>query len=93
MPFLAAALPYIAAATAVYGAYSSYQTGQAAKNAPKPPAPPAPPPTMQDPQIGAAGLTARNRAAAAGGIMSNVATGPQGVIGATPTTGKTLLGQ
>ena len=96
MTFLAAALPYVAAATAVYGAYTSYTTAQAAKNAPKPPPPPAAPEmpvAMTDPQIAQGGNVARQRAIAAGGIMANIATGPQGLTGSPSTTGKTLLGQ
>lgn len=61
--------------------------------APPPPAPaPEAPPTMQSPQIDQAGAEASRRAAAAGGIMANIATGPGGLEGRASTTGKTLLG-
>ena len=48
---------------------------------------------LQDPQIAQAGDLARRRAAAAGGIMSNFATGPEGITAPASTTGKSLLGQ
>jgi len=56
----------------------------------KPPAPAAPPPTMQDPQIGAAGLTARNRAAellpaALGGLHLNRESAVLGIRDLRPT--------
>ena len=38
-------------------------------------------------------VLARRRAAAAGGIMSNFATGAEGITAPASTTGKSLLGQ
>lgn len=83
-----------AAATSIGSAFGLFGGKDGGSIAPPPP-PPAPlaPPTMASPQVNQAGIAARQRAAAAGGIMSNIATGPGGTTGPASITGKTLLGQ
>ncbi len=57
------------------------------------PAAPPPPPTPADPAVTQAAADAVNRAKAAAGFGSTIATSPQGVTGAANTSLKTLLGQ
>lgn len=57
-----------------------------------PPPPPNAPVSTSQPQIDTAIGQARRRAAAAGGIMSNIGTSSQGLVMPATTTGKTALG-
>ncbi len=57
-----------------------------------PPAAPTMAPTLNSPQIDAAGEMERRKAAAAGGIMENIRTSPLGDQSIASTTGKQLLG-
>ncbi|MBS0520522.1 MAG: hypothetical protein JSR90_17635 [Proteobacteria bacterium] len=59
---------------------------------PLPAAPPSPP-TTADPAVSKAATDAMNRAKAAAGFGSTIATSPQGVATAANTSLKTLLGQ
>lgn len=60
--------------------------------APKPPPPPPPPPKLPDGGVQQAGTDARNRALAAAGVNSTIATSPQGVLVPPSLSGKTALG-
>jgi hypothetical protein len=62
---------------------------------PKPPkivAPPAPPAGVADPAVQAAQAAELERQKKRRGFAATILTSPQGVLGAAPTTKKTLLG-
>lgn len=90
---IAAALPYVAAATSIYTVLNATKTGMrdVAMNAPPPP-PIQAPPKLNSPEVEGAGFNAMNRARAAIGSTQNIATSPLGIAGGASTTGKTLLG-
>ena len=87
---LASAGSLATSAMIIYSALS----GKNKMTAPPPPAAPALPVTMNDPQVASGTIENRRRAMIAGGVMSNVATGSQGLLTAPATTGqgKSLLG-
>lgn len=88
------AVTVISAISAAATIYSATQKGKSSSSVPlPPPAAPIAPPTLNTPQIEAAGEMERRKAAAAGGIMENIRTSPLGDQSIASTTGKSLLGQ
>lgn len=89
-------LPIAAAAVSIVNTVLGKNSGSLQAAPPPPPASPPASPTIQSPQVTNAASMASRKAAAAGGIMANIATSPMGLAQPANTTGaggKTLLGQ